>query len=52
MLIELTELYKNNAEFKTYVDKYARAHGLLIENALKCATVRSYAEYVKEKQND
>ena len=52
MLIELTELYKSNSKFKTYVDKYAKAHGLLIENALKCVAIRNYAEYIKEGEEE
>ena len=47
MPVELIELYKDNIKFKTYVDKYAKLHGLLIENALKCMAVKNYAEYIK-----
>lgn len=46
-LVELEDMYNSNPVFKEYVDKYAKAHGLMTEYALKCKVVQSYAEYVK-----
>lgn len=46
-LITLDELYNTNDDFKSYVDKYARCHKMLVEDAIKCKIVQNYAEYLK-----
>ena len=45
--IEIAELYKTSQDFKTYADKYAKAHRMLVEDTFKTAIVRNYAEYMK-----
>lgn len=46
--VNLLDLYKNNKDFKTYVDKYAKAHGMLFpEDAFYHAIVINYANYLK-----
>lgn len=44
------EYYKENADFKAYVDKYARDYKLSVEEALESALVRQAYEYYKEEQ--
>lgn len=48
MLVSINEAYKNNADLKTYVDKFCKCHRTTPENAIKCVTVqevyRSYSE--------
>lgn len=46
-LITLDELYNTNKDFKEYVDKYARCHRMLAEDAIKCKVVQNYAEYLR-----
>lgn len=46
-LIELLQLYNNDNDFKTYVDKYAKCHRMLVEDAIKCKVVQNYADYLK-----
>lgn len=46
--IELFDLYKNNKDFKAYVDKYSRAHGRLFpEDCFYDLVVMNYAEYLR-----
>lgn len=49
-LIDIAELYKNDESFKNYVDKYARHHSMLLEDAFRTIAVNQYAEYVKGKE--
>lgn len=46
-LIELDKLYNTDKAFKEYVDKYARCHRMLAEDAIKVKMVQNYAEYLK-----
>lgn len=46
----MQEYYNENADFKAYVDKYARDYKLTVEEALKSALVREVYEYYKEEQ--
>lgn len=46
MLVEMTELYKSNKDFKEYVDKFCTKHRTVPENAFKCAVVQEvYRSY-------
>lgn len=57
MKVELFDLYKENKEFKEYVDKYAKAHNKLFpedtfkEDAFEHAIVINYAAYLKGREN-
>lgn len=46
----MKEYYNENADFKAYVDKYARDYKLSVEEALESALVRQAYEYYKEEQ--
>lgn len=46
-MIDYWDMYNTCPTFKTYVDKYAKTHRLLPENAVKCMIVKQYAEYLK-----
>ena len=49
--VGLLDLYKNDNDFKTYVDKYAKAHGMLFpEDCFYHAVVVNYANYLKERK--
>ena len=49
-LIDIAELYKNDESFKDYIDKYAKHHSMLLEDAFRTIAVNQYAEYVKGKE--
>ena len=50
--VELLDLYKTNADFKAYVDKYAKSHNRLFpEDCFFDLIVINYAEYLKRKEN-
>ena len=42
--------YKNDADFKRYVDKYAVQRGITPEEALKHQLVLNYQKYLLEKK--
>lgn len=42
------EMYKTNEGFRGFVDRYARHHGISVEEALDHALVRNYAELIVE----
>lgn len=44
----MEELYRNNYDFKRYVDKYIAKEKVSLQQALNHAVVRSYAEYLAE----
>lgn len=47
MLVSINEAYKNNSDFKAYVDKFCACHRTLPELAIKCIVVQNvYKEYV------
>lgn len=46
----MKDYYNENADFKAYVDKYARDYKLSVEEALESALVREAYEYYKEEQ--
>ena len=43
----MDELYKNNYDFKCYVDKYMTKEKIDLQTALTHAAVRNYAEYIR-----
>lgn len=45
---ELYELYKNNPEFKGYVDQWCKQKGCGIFEALRYKLIQEYAKIVKE----
>ncbi len=46
--IRLFDLYRENKDFKEYVDKYAKTHRKLFpEDCFSVKLVQSYAEYLK-----
>ena len=51
----MEELYRNNYDFKTYVDKYvvsmshAMNKSISLQQALEHAEVKNYAEYLAER---
>jgi len=49
---EIYDLYKNNPEFKEYVNRYAKSHDLGIFEALAHITIEEVADYYKEKSPD
>ena len=36
--------YNNNKDFKTYVDKYCKKHGISVETALKHRLIKEVSE--------
>ena len=47
--IRLFDMYRENKDFKEYVDKYAKHHGKLFpEDCFFDVTVVNYAKYVME----
>ena len=50
-LVILQEFYQKNEDFRDYVDKYGKKHGILdVIDILKCALVRDAYHYYKEKE--
>lgn len=45
----MEELYRDNYDFKRYVDKYIAKEKVSLQQALNHAVVRSYAEYLAER---
>jgi hypothetical protein len=46
--MNLKEMYETNADFRRYVDRYARHNGISTEEALEHAMVKNYADYLEE----
>jgi len=46
------ELYKNNEQFKVFVDKCARANKEAVEQTLERLTVREVGRYYVEREKD
>lgn len=44
----MKNLYETNQEFKSYVDKYAKANHVSVEIALTHAMVLNYAKWLTE----
>lgn len=47
----MKELYSNNPDFKTYVDKYCITSHVNLEEALSHATVKEVGDYYRRKEN-
>ena len=47
----MRELYNNNEDFKTYVDKYCQTRKVSLEVALSHITVQEVGKYYKENRN-
>lgn len=45
---ELYDLYKRDADFKEYVDKWAKNHDLSIFEVFRFNLLQEYAKYLKE----
>ena len=45
---ELYELYKEDEDFKQYVDAWCKDHDLSIFEAFRMNILREYAKYIKE----
>ena len=49
--VDLLDLYKNNKQFKIYVDNYAKAHNKLFpEDCFYDMVIINYANYIKSEQ--
>lgn len=46
----MERLYNTNEDFRCYVDRFAKHHGISTEEALNHAIVRFYAGYIVEKR--
>ena len=49
---KVIELYDNNKDFKSYVDKHCKVYNKTVEKALFEKVVLSYAEYIINKNVD
>lgn len=52
MTDELYDLYKNDPDFKAYVDRWCSKHGLSIFEAFRMRILQNYAEWRKERKKD
>lgn len=50
MTKELNTLYKNDPDFKHYVDEWCRNHNLEKEQVFNFNILREYAKYVRENK--
>jgi hypothetical protein len=50
MTDELYTLYREDADFKEYVDKWAHNHDLSIYEVFRFNILREYAKWLKEKK--
>ena len=48
--MNLKELYDSNDDFNEYVKKYCHATGKSVEQALRVAIVKEYAQYITDKK--
>ena len=51
-MIEITQFYMLNEDFKKFVDKFRIAHRTTLEGALKCIAVKAEYKKLKKKQID
>lgn len=50
-LVDLQSFYETNEDFKSYVDKYGKKHGMIeVIDILKSALIREAYKYYKEKE--
>lgn len=47
---ELYTLYQEDADFKEYVDKWARSHGLSIWEVFRFNILQEYSKWLKENK--
>ena len=47
----MEEFYKNNADFKRFVDRHCKQYGYTVEEALSQELVRQVYTYYKELEN-
>ena len=47
---EYYDLYKRDADFKEYVDKWAKNHDLSIFEVFRFNLLQEYAKYIKEEK--
>lgn len=52
MTDELYEQYKNDKDFKHYVDQWAKNHNMSIFEVFSFNILKEYARYCKEKEAD
>lgn len=52
IIAELDQLYQENERFRVYVEKYSIKHGLIRDDAIKCAMAREYADYITSKHDE
>lgn len=45
--MDMLQLYSTNDDIKRYVDKYSACYGISVEEALKHALVKEYADLIK-----
>ena len=50
MTDELYALYKNDKDFREYVDKWCIIHNLSLHEAFEFKILREYARYIKEQK--
>lgn len=48
---ELYSLYKDDADFKRYVDEWSRNHNLTIFEIFRFDILREYAKWLKEQKH-
>ena len=47
--MDLKELYKNNADFKEYVDRCCKNTNMNVETALSQKIIEFYADYLRQE---
>lgn len=47
----MEQLYKQNKDFRDYVDKYCRKHDKTVDEAIKHELVREYGKMCREEGN-
>ena len=52
MTDELYDLYKNDSDFKAYVDRWCAKHNLSIFEAFRMRILQNYAEWLKKKRKE
>ena len=52
MTEELYDLYKNDPDFKSYVDRWCQKHQLSIFEAFRMRILQEYAAWLMKKKGD
>ena len=50
MTDELYDLYRNDSDFKEYVDRWCKQRGQSIYEAFRFVLVKEYAKWIKENK--